>query len=131
MGTQQERRKYKRYAAKAGAYAIISPGLTRLGQIIDISKAGLAFKYIDSNPDIKDKNETLFLSSMGYYVKDIEFKTISDYEVSDYKSPKVGPDAMRIRKRHINFIDLNFKQLFDLDYYIENNISQAIHYSFC
>ena len=44
-----ERRKNKRYKAVEGAYAAISPNSHKLGQIIDISMGGLAFKYIDTN----------------------------------------------------------------------------------
>ena len=74
-----ERRKNKRYKAVEGAYAAISPNSHKLGQIIDLSIGGLAFKYIDtSNEEAEDKQtseETIFLSSMGYYVGDLPFKT--------------------------------------------------------
>ena len=64
-----ERRKNKRYKAKEGAYAAISPHSRRLGQIIDISMGGLSFKYIDSNDERSDNPErSIFLSSLGYYV---------------------------------------------------------------
>ena len=121
-----ERRKNKRYKAVEGAYAAISPNSHKLGQIIDISMGGLAFKYIDtSSDDIQDKrlpDETIFLSSMGYYVGDLPFKTISDYEVTN--APSFS--SMKVRKRHVRFADLSFKQLFDLDYYLRNNVSEQM-----
>lgn len=125
MSNKLERRKYTRYHTKAGAYATISPGSTKLGQIVDISMIGLSFKYIDAEPDIDQNKETLFLSSMGYYVGDIEFETISDYEVPECIIPEAPPNAMKIRKRHVKFTDLKLKQLFDLDYYIENNTIES------
>ena len=124
MTTQQERRKFTRYSTKEGSYASISPDSTKLGQIVDISMGGLSFKYIDKKPiTSNDKNlqETLFLSSMGYYVGDIDFQTVSDYEVPDNLIPDSSFDTMKIRVRHVKFTDLKLKQLFDLDYYIENN----------
>jgi len=121
-----ERRKNKRYKAVEGAYAAISPNSHKLGQVIDISMGGLAFKYIDTSNDDTDgeslPEETIFLSSMGYYVGDLPFKTISDYEVTN--APSFS--SMKVRKRHVQFTDLSFKQLFDLDYYVRNNVSEQV-----
>ncbi len=121
-----ERRKNKRYKAVEGAYAAISPNSHRLGQIIDLSIGGLAFKYIDtSNEETEDNlnsEETIFLSSMGYYVGDLPFKTIADYEITN--APSFS--SMKVRKRHVQFTDLSFKQLFDLDYYLKNNVSELV-----
>ena len=128
-----ERRKSKRYKAADGAYAAISPKSHKLGQIIDISMGGLAFKYIDTNnsdtnnsdTNKEDKKnhgkseESIFLSSMGFYVGDLPFKTISDEEVTN--APSFS--AMKVRERKVQFTDLSFKQLFDLDYYLRNNVT--------
>jgi len=121
-----ERRKTKRYKAVEGAYAAISPKSHKLGQIIDISMGGLAFKYIDtSNDDTKNQShtkESIFLSSMGFYVGDLPFKTVSDVEVTN--APSFS--SMKVRERHVQFTDLSFKQLFDLDYYLRNNVSDPV-----
>jgi hypothetical protein len=122
----KERRKHKRYHANEGAYAAISPRSYKIGQIVDISMGGLSFKYIDTSEfdddsDFdydKDKNpETIFLSSMGYYVGDLTFDTVADYKINN--TPSFS--HLTIRKRHIKFLDLELKQLFDLDYYIQKN----------
>ncbi len=120
-----ERRKHKRYKAVEGAYAAISPNSHKLGQIIDISMGGLSFKYIDTkNGDEAEvqPEKTVFLSSMGYYVGDLPFKVVADYEVTNVPSFS----SMKVRKRHIQFTDLSFKQLFDLDYYLRNNVSEQV-----
>jgi hypothetical protein len=121
-----ERRRNKRYKAVDGAYAAISPNSHKLGQIIDISMGGISFKYIDTSNDDKDENhipeESVFLSSMGYYVGDLPFQIISDYEVTN--APSFS--SMKVRKRHVQFTDLSFKQLFDLDYYLRNNVSDQV-----
>ena len=119
-----DRRKHRRYHAKEGAYAAISPHSRKLGQIIDISMGGLAFKYIDT----KDKQEdsqperSIFLSSLGYYVGELPFKTVEDYEITNYPSFS----SMKLRKRRVKFEELSFKQLFDLDYYLRNNVNQSM-----
>ena len=121
-----ERRRSKRYSAVEGAYAAISPKSHKLGQITDISMGGLAFKYIDTNKEDKNNQgqseKSIFLSSMGFYVGDLPFKTISDNEVTD--TPSFS--AMKVRERHVQFTDLSFKQLFDLDYYLRNNVSDQV-----
>jgi len=121
-----ERRKNKRYKAVEGAYAAISPNSHKLGQIIDISMGGLSFKYIDTSKDDKESDsmpeDAVFLSSMGYYVGDLPFRTVSDYEITN--APSFS--SMKVRKRHVQFTDLSFKQLFDLDYYLRNNVSEQV-----
>lgn len=121
-----ERRKNRRYKAVKGAYAAISPNSNKIGQIIDISMGGLCFKYINtenkSEEPVNRNEESIFLSSMGYYVGDLPFQTIADYEIMDRPSFS----SMKVRKRHVKFTDLTFKQLFDLDYYLKNNVSEQI-----
>ena len=126
-----EPRKTRRYKAVEGAYAaIISSDSYKLGQIIYISMGGLCFKYIDTNhrsPGIRpQQEESVFLSSMEYYVGPLPFKTISDYEVSNEPSFY----SLKIRKRHIQFTDLNLKQLFDLDVFLRNNVSEKVEETF-
>jgi hypothetical protein len=121
-----ERRKNKRYKAVEGAYAAISPNSNKIGQIIDISMGGLCFKYINtenkSEEPVNRNEASIFLSSMGYYVGDLPFQTIADYEITDRPSFS----SMKVRKRHVKFTDLTFKQLFDLDNYLKNNVSEQI-----
>lgn len=121
-----ERRRNKRYRAVEGAYAAISPNSNKLGQIIDISMGGLCFKYIDTENETEEprkrNEESIFLSSMGYYVGDLPFQTIADYKMTD--TPSFS--SMKVRKRHVKFTNLTFKQLFDLDYYLKNNVSEQV-----
>lgn len=121
-----ERRKNKRYKAVEGAYAAISPNSNKIGQIIDISMGGLCFKYINtenkSEEPVNRNEKSIFLSSVGYYVGDLPFQTIADYEMTDRPSFS----SMKVRKRHVKFTDLTFKQLFDLDHYLKNNVSEQI-----
>jgi hypothetical protein len=120
-----ERRKNKRYRAKDGAYAAISPHSRRLGQIIDISMGGLSFKYIENNDAHEQEKKpelSLFLSSLGYYVGDLPFQTIEDCEMTNYPSFS----SMKLRKRRVKFTELSFKQLFDLDFYLRNNATEGL-----
>ena len=115
-----ERRKNKRYKAIEGAYASISPNSQKLGQIIDISMGGVCFKYIDTSNDGQNdgtqQEDSIFLSTVGYYIGDLPIKIVGDYAVTN--APSFS--SMKVKKMHIQFTDLSVKQLFDLDYFLRD-----------
>lgn len=118
----QERRKHTRYNATDGAFAAVSPNSFKLGQIVNISRGGLAFQYIDTTRNVPGKKEEthIFLSSKGYYVRGLPFKTVSDYEV-----PNDNPfSTLKMRQRAIQFCEMSFEQKTKLDHYIMNNADQ-------
>ncbi len=121
-----ERRKSKRYKAIEGAYAAINPNSQKLGQIIDISKDGVCFKYIDTSNDNQKsgtkQEDSIFLSSIEYYVGDLHFKAVGDYEITNGSLISF----IKVRKRHVQFTNLNFQQLFDLDNFLKNNTSGPV-----
>ncbi len=123
-----ERRKYKRYKAKDGSFAAINPNNCNIiGQISDISMGGLAFKYIDDSDydndyekkqNYHDKSKhSMLLSSLNYYVDDINYQTIEDIEVDE----NITFSAIKLRKRRIKFNGLTSRQTFDLNFYLEKN----------
>jgi hypothetical protein len=121
-----ERRKSKRYKAIEGAYAAINPNSQKLGQIIDISKGGVCFKYIDASNDNQksgtQQESSIFLSSIDYYVRNLHFKTVGDCDITN--ESLIG--FIKVRKRHVQFTNLNFQQLFDLDNFLKNNTSGPV-----
>ncbi len=104
----EERRIHKRFFANDGTYAIFGKNSNKLGQVVDISNGGLAFRYND------DENRSADLFNLSIMVADapdmseeISFKakTISDFEIasgSDYFMPK--------RQTHVQFVDLTEEQ---------------------
>jgi hypothetical protein len=102
-----EQRKYKRFEIENGAFALLrsSPaGLSRikkmgigeiavavfrsnpakLGPIIDISMGGLAFRYVGSQkPSDKSLELDILVAGYGFYLSDLPFIPISDFEVAD------------------------------------------------
>jgi hypothetical protein len=115
-----ERRKNKRYKAIEGAYVAISPNSQKLGQIIDISMGGVCFKYIDTSNDGQSdgtqQEDSIFLSTVGYYSGNLPIKIVGDYAVTNATSFS----SMKVKKMHIQFTDFSVKQLFDLDYFLRN-----------
>jgi len=50
MTENKEHRKYTRYHVPEGSFVTLGPSNAILGQILDISMGGLAFRYINSQP---------------------------------------------------------------------------------
>lgn len=117
-----ERRKNKRYQPGENAIAAISSDSDKLGQIIDISMGGVCFKYIDTGIERRSTGtkeaEIIFLSSMAYSVKDLPVRTVGDYKIENLPSFT----SMKLRKRHVQFVDLTVTQLFDLDHHLRQSV---------
>ena len=112
-----ERREYKRYRSTEGTYAVLSGPVSKMGQVLDISTGGLAFRYID----IGDRpRETCVLDILredkGIRLENVGFKIISDLDAS-----KDFPfSTIPMRRCGGQLSGLSEKQMHDLEYLIEN-----------
>jgi len=91
--------------------------LGKLGQVIDISKGGLAFRYIDigERPD-KSFDMDITLKNNGFRLENISFETLSDIEAT-----KQFPfSSTKMRRCGGKFARLNHEQLSNLEYFIKN-----------
>jgi hypothetical protein len=43
----EERRKYERFQVSMGLFVVLGPHSTKMGRVIDVSPAGLAFSHVD------------------------------------------------------------------------------------
>ena len=84
----------------------------KMGQIIDISKGGLAFWYIHKG---KNSNESfkiaITLPAGAFYSDKMKFETISDFEI-------INGDQLNtftIRRQGLKFKELTFKETSLLD----------------
>ena len=112
---QIERRKHKRFQVQDIAFAVLRGQAELLGQIIDISKGGLAFHYIVSDKNVKNSFELdILLAYYGLYMEKIKFKTISDFQI-----PNKSPFSPIIMRRHgIKFGELAPNQVSMLEDFI-------------
>ncbi len=120
-----ERRMHTRYRVKEGAYAALSPDSAKMGQIIDISRGGLCFRYIVQVDQVDDTSEThVFVGDEGIYLEKMPNRVIEDVPVEDGPFPgsiMLGPRTMRVvRQRRVCFGDLNGNQAAQLEYFIMN-----------
>ena len=113
-----EKRKHKRFIAREGAFAVMTPGYKNLGLIKNISKGGLAYRHIADGNKINSLYKLdIFLSKEDFYLTDIPFKTVSLFnEGSEFPYSFVS-----MKHRCIQFGQLNPDQEQMLDYFIINH----------
>lgn len=121
----KERRRYTRYKVREGAYAALSPGSGKMGQIVDISRGGLCFRYIVQLDQMEDSSEThVFVGDEGIYLEKMPSHVVEDILVEDSDYPSslmLGPRMIRVvRQRRVCFGELTGNQVAQLEYFIMN-----------
>jgi hypothetical protein len=112
-----ERRKHKRFLVQEGVYALLKNNSSKLGQIKNISRGGLAFSYIVDGEQMHEAFKVdIFISNIGYCLKDVPSKKISDLHI-DNQFPF---STFSIRQARIQFNELNHSQLSQLDNFIRD-----------
>jgi hypothetical protein len=111
-----DKRGFKRYIAKGGAFAVLRNDYRSLGEILDISIAGLSFQYMSGKGKLNGSSELdILLDQKGFHSIKIPFRTISDFEL-DYEIPA---KMVKIRRRGVQFTDLKLSQLLQLKNFIK------------
>jgi hypothetical protein len=112
-----EQRKHKRFQVIDGSYAVLGYKPTMMGQIVNLSKDGLAVCYKNTDQHINESFKLDILKTdSNFYIEQLHVKTISDIEISDDRA--FG--SQKIRRRGVQFEDLNAIQLFQLYYFLQN-----------
>lgn len=112
-----ERRKFKRYLAKERAFAVLGPDFTKFGQLIDISRDGLSFRYIaDVVNDMPASSFEIdiFFGSGDFYLERLLLIPVSDH------AEKRGYSVQSIMRRQcVQFDELLPNQIPRLEYFIQ------------
>jgi len=113
-----ERRQMKRFKVAEGAFAALVNHGSKLGQIRDISKLGLSFRYIDSEEAHPDARELkIILGSGGLWVDRVPFKKVADFEIkSEFRF-----SSIKMRQIGLQFGDLTPEQRQRLSNFIQNH----------
>jgi hypothetical protein len=112
-----EKRSHNRLQAKDGVYAIIKYKPTIFGQIINISKDGMAVRYSSNGQQLSESSELdIFIINSNFYIEKIQIKFISDFEIAD----KFPFSSQKNRQRCFQFGEMKSSQLFQLDYLLQN-----------
>lgn len=118
MEQEVERRNYYRFRVRAGAIAALND--SKLGTITDISRGGLAFRYIDfgyeAEEDSVEAPEVSIVNDAGFALHNVPCKIIMD----DYSQPEYPFSTLRMNKCRLQFEELTPDQQAQLDYFIAN-----------
>ena len=114
-----ERRQHKRIQIKSQADAVLlGPTFTKGVQIIDISKGGLAFRYVHGQ---KPSNGLFEIDILWDHIDlnliKLKVKTISDYQIPD----EFLLDVIPLRRCGAQFTELMKDQISRLENFIEND----------
>lgn len=111
------KRKSPRFRAKEGTYAAVDFNYSVIDLIKDVNKCGLAFQYVANEKQLAGLlTIDIFCNHKDFYLKDVPFKTISDFYV-DSKSPF---SPIILKQCCGKFADLTDRQKSKLDYFISN-----------
>jgi hypothetical protein len=115
-----ERRKHKRFQVRKDAFAMVTPLSNKSGEIIDISKGGLALRYIPGEEQSRASSEIdvflhIFLKDISFCLLRVPIRTVSDLEMGDESSSNAP------RRRSVRFGALSESQASELDYFIQNH----------
>ena len=73
------RRKSKRFLPDSRAFACLRPDFVKLGKIKDISRSGLAFRYVSNQDPAKEPNEIdIFLSGNNFFLTKMKCRVVYD-----------------------------------------------------
>ena len=110
----KERRKEPRFRVCDSTFAVDSCEPRRLGRLIDISRSGISFQYMENldNPQ-PDTELHIFSSTHPLFLKSFPFETV-------YDSPsRVHPKSLLAMRRHGGrFLSLSAGQQAQLDEFI-------------
>jgi hypothetical protein len=128
----KENRKHKRYQVPDGSFVTLGPSNSILGQILDISMGGLAFRYINSRPETP-KHESyvdIYLTEGNLCLAAVPIKAVSDFETSDTVTCKAdGPlpvSCRGMRRCGLQFGEMNQGQMSQLATCIQSQTIGAI-----
>ncbi len=117
---QIERRKHKRFKAAQGAYAVLGPETSKLGQIKDISLGGLAFKYLADEARPNSAGELdIIIRQNSYCIRNIPIQTVSDVELARENAFS----TIRLRQQGVQFGKLTSDQTSQLEFILKHHTS--------
>ena len=111
-----ERRNHKRFRVREGGYAALLPQFTEIGQILDISRGGLAFRYVASQERSNQSSQLSISSTDGSFcLNKVPIKTVWDFALAN----EFSFGAITLRHCGVQFGQLTPAQKADLEYFIQ------------
>lgn len=115
-----ERRKFKRFKAAQGSYAVLGPDITKIGQINNISMGGLAFRYLADEARSNGAKELDIIIRQNFlHVKNIPIESIFDLELARENAFS----TVRLRQQGVQFGELTSDQTSKLEFILKHHAS--------
>jgi len=113
-----ERRKHKRFQVQDEAIAVLRPIVDKRGPIIDISKGGLAFRYITAQESSgRSSKLDILLPDLSFYLGHLPIRTVRDFEVTS----EYALGSTKTRRCSVQFGKLTPKQISQIESFMENH----------
>jgi len=111
-----DRRKNKRFQAEKGAFVSPKAQKRRIWQILDISRGGLAFRYIPLGEEIMESSELEILTRDTLFsLEKIPYRIISECDI-----PEERISNYQLKRHSVQFGDLTDDQISRLEQFIQN-----------
>ena len=113
-----ERRKHKRFQVQDEAIAVLRPIVDKRGPIIDISKGGLAFRYITAQESSgRSSKLDILLPDLSFYLGHLPIRTVRDLEVTS----EYALGSTKTKRCSVQFRKLTPKQISQIESFMENH----------
>ncbi len=115
----KERRRHERFKVQEDTFAMVTPLSARRGEILDVSKGGLALHYVPGKKRTKISIEIdlflhIFSRDISFCLLRLPIRAISDVQTED----EVAYEGKQ--RRSVEFGDLSQSQANQLKYFIDN-----------
>ena len=100
------------------ALAVLKAKPVQMGQIVNISKGGLAFRYLDSQLELEESFELdILFARDAFYLKKVPFRTVSDFNTVS----KFSVGTFKMKQQGIQFGKMMPDQQSQLDLFIQKH----------
>ena len=110
-----EHRRHTRFQVPKSAFVGFGPYDAKVGQVIDVSMGGLAFRYVGTE-EPSNGELSIFLAERDFYVGQIPFRTISDFEIAG----KTSSTSVTLRRSGVQFEKLTDHQTSQLEHFLNS-----------
>ena len=111
-----ERRKHKRFQVPPNTYVQLNDQVSQLGRVLDISKGGLAFRYISVGKELKKVFQLDLISTqVNPRLNPLPVKVVSEIEITSETPAR----AVTLSRASVQFGELMDEQVNWLEHFIE------------
>jgi hypothetical protein len=111
-----ERRKNKRFQAPPNTYALLNDQVSKLGRVLDISKGGLAFRYVSVDKKLKKVFQLDLISAhVDLGLNGLPVRVVSEFETASETPAR----AVTLIRASVQFEGLTGEQAKGLEFFLQ------------